>query len=103
MPADEDALCEITLIRRFARLSLDGGMAANVSGISEVVEKAKAEILAHVEHPFGVLKYQFGYQKTRYCGRAQNIVRRCIFLCVRKSLHGEVRVDGFVGAGAPGT
>jgi len=32
---------------------------------NEAVEKSKARIRAFVEHPFRVLKRQFGYQKTR--------------------------------------
>jgi len=39
---------------------------------NEAVEKAKAGIRAFVEHPFRVLKRQFGYQKTRYRGLAKN-------------------------------
>ena len=36
------------------------------------VEKAKAHIRAKVEHPFRVLKQQFGFQKTRLRGMAKN-------------------------------
>ncbi|MDD0972840.1 IS5 family transposase [Pseudomonas fontis] len=36
------------------------------------IEKAKAQIRAKVEHPFRVIKRQFGYVKTRFRGLAKN-------------------------------
>jgi IS5 family transposase len=35
-------------------------------------EKLKAGIRAKVEHPFRVIKRQFGYMKTRYRGLTKN-------------------------------
>lgn len=35
-------------------------------------EKLKAGIRAKVEHPFRVIKRQFGYMKTRYRGLKKN-------------------------------
>jgi IS5 family transposase len=40
--------------------------------IAERVEKMKASIRAKVEHPFRVLKRQFGFTKVRYRGLAKN-------------------------------
>jgi IS5 family transposase len=40
--------------------------------ITEHLEHAKASIRAVVEHPFRVLKRQFGYVKARYKGLAKN-------------------------------
>ena len=40
--------------------------------ITEQLEHAKASIRAAVEHPFRVLKRQFGYVKARYKGLAKN-------------------------------
>jgi IS5 family transposase len=40
--------------------------------IAEQLEHAKASIRAAVEHPFRVLKRQFGYVKVRYKGLAKN-------------------------------
>jgi transposase, IS5 family len=40
--------------------------------IAEQVEKFKASVRAKVEHPFRVLKRQFGYTKVRYRGLAKN-------------------------------
>ncbi|MCP9339442.1 IS5 family transposase [Stutzerimonas xanthomarina] len=36
------------------------------------IEKAKAQVRAKVEHPFRVIKGQFGYVKTRFRGLAKN-------------------------------
>jgi IS5 family transposase len=36
------------------------------------LEKTKASIRAKVEHPFRVIKCQFGHRKTRYRGLAKN-------------------------------
>ncbi len=36
------------------------------------IEKIKAEVRAKVEHPFRVIKRQFGYVKTRYRGLSKN-------------------------------
>jgi IS5 family transposase len=40
--------------------------------LTDQVEKAKAGIKAKVEHPFRVIKRQFGYVKTRYRGLKKN-------------------------------
>ncbi len=39
---------------------------------TEQIERLKASIRAKVEHPFRVLKRQFGYAKVRYRGLAKN-------------------------------
>ena len=36
------------------------------------IEKAKAQVRAKVEHPFRVIKRQFGYVKVRFRGLAKN-------------------------------
>ena len=38
-------------------------------------EHLKASVRAKVEHPFRVIKQQFGYAKTRYRGLKKNTVR----------------------------
>ncbi|WP_019606652.1 transposase [Teredinibacter turnerae] len=38
-------------------------------------EKIKASARAKAEHPFRVIKQQFGYSKTRYRGLAKNTER----------------------------
>jgi IS5 family transposase len=37
-----------------------------------IIEKTKAQVRAKVEHPFRVIKRQFGYVKVRLCGIAKN-------------------------------
>jgi IS5 family transposase len=43
-----------------------------VDALIEKLEKIKASIRAKVEHPFRVIKCQFGYPKTRYRGLVKN-------------------------------
>ena len=43
-----------------------------IDQLVEKLEKLKASIRAKVEHPFRVIKCQFGYRKTRYKGLAKN-------------------------------
>jgi IS5 family transposase len=43
--------------------------------VLEEIEKLKASVRAKVEHPFRVIKQQFGYAKVRYRGLAKNTAR----------------------------
>ena len=43
-----------------------------VDALIDKLEKLKASIRAKVEHPFRVIKCQFGYRKTRYRGLVKN-------------------------------
>lgn len=43
-----------------------------MGAIMDALEKTKARIRAKVEHPFRVIKCQFGHRKTRYRGLAKN-------------------------------
>ncbi|WP_143750016.1 transposase, partial [Caballeronia ptereochthonis] len=43
-----------------------------LDAIYDKIERLKAGIRAKVEHPFRILKRQFGYLKTRYRGLAKN-------------------------------
>jgi IS5 family transposase len=45
---------------------------AQLKGLVKAVETAKAKIRARVEHPFRVIKRQFGYVKVRFKGLAKN-------------------------------
>jgi len=40
--------------------------------LENLCETAKAHLRAKVEHPFRVIKHQFGFQKTRYRGIKKN-------------------------------
>ncbi|WP_019606583.1 transposase, partial [Teredinibacter turnerae] len=46
-----------------------------LSGAAAQIEKIKASVRAKVEHPFRIIKQQFGYSKTRYRGLTKNTVR----------------------------
>ena len=52
------------------RRALDGN--DQIDQLTEQVERIKASIRAKVEHPFRVLKRQFGHVKVRYRGLAKN-------------------------------
>ena len=61
----------------------------------EQVEKLKASVRAKVEHPFRVLKQQFGYARVRYRGLAKNTARITMLFAlsnlwmVRRAIIGE--------------
>ncbi len=40
--------------------------------LQDLIETAKSHVRAKVEHPFRVIKQQFGFQKTRLRGMAKN-------------------------------
>ena len=46
--------------------------ATPLGGLLERLEHTKASIRAKVEHPFRVIKRQFGFTKVRYRGLAKN-------------------------------
>jgi IS5 family transposase len=46
------------------------------------LEKVKASVLAKFEHPFQVIKRQFGHVKVRYRGLAKNTVQlKTLYAC----------------------
>ena len=55
------------------RHGLDGANPADQ--LLERVEQLKASVRAKVEHPFRLIKQQFGYAKVRYRGLAKNTAR----------------------------
>lgn len=57
-------------VRPCKRRTLD--MAKPMDALTEQMERVKAGIRARVEHPFRVLKRQFGHAKVRYRGLAKN-------------------------------
>ncbi|MEO4016107.1 transposase [Pseudomonas sp. P2663] len=46
------------------------------------IEYAKAQVRAKVEHPFRVIKRQFGYTKVRFRGLAKNIAQQTILFAL---------------------
>jgi IS5 family transposase len=62
-------------MRRSLRKQLDpdqGGLKGQRDSLTEQIEKAKSSIRAKVEHPFRVIKRQFGHIKVRYRGLKKN-------------------------------
>lgn len=55
------------------RKQLDKG--TELGALYEKLEKIKAGVRAKVEHPFQVIKCQWGYRKTRYVGLFKNTVQ----------------------------
>jgi len=55
----------------------------------EKYEKLKAQIRAKLEHPFLIVKQQFGYNKTRYRGLAKNENRLSLLLAFSNLLKSE--------------
>ncbi|MBD8527977.1 IS5 family transposase [Pseudomarimonas arenosa] len=58
---------------------------AKLRGAIEGLESLKASIRAKVEHPFRVIKRQFGYQKVRFKGLAKNLAQVQV-LCALSNL-----------------
>ena len=46
-----------------------------IDAVVDKIEKLKASVRAKVEHPFRVIKRQFGYVKVRYRGLARNTAK----------------------------
>ena len=68
-----DARSDVTwqiAMRPGKRRTLD--LAKPMDALTEQMERVKAGIRARVEHPFRVLKRQFGHTKVRYRGLAKN-------------------------------
>ena len=65
--------------------------------IAEQLEKAKASIRAKVEHPFRVVKKQFGYAKVRYRGLVKNTARLTMLFALSNLWMARRRVLGARG------
>lgn len=71
-----------------------------VEALMDQLERTKASIRAKVEHPFRVLKQQFGYVKVRYRGLKKNTAQIVTLFALGKARHklmacsGQVRVQG---------
>lgn len=60
--------------------------------ILEKIEHAKARIRAKVEHPFRIVKRQFGYLKTRYRGLAKNTAQIVTLFALANLYHARYRL-----------
>ena len=57
------------------RVAARKGVLKTMPGPDRLIESGKASIRAKVEHPFLILKRDFGFAKTRYRGLAKNLNR----------------------------
>src|SRR6478735_8289258 len=88
---EADAVRWHVAMRPGRRRGLD--LSDRLDAIYDQIERLKAGIRAKVEHPFRVLKRQFGYTKTRYRGLAKNTAQITTLFALgnlwmmRKALH----------------
>jgi transposase, IS5 family len=54
------------------RVAARKGILKTMARPDRQIESGKASVQAKVEHPFLILKRDFGFAKTRYCGLAKN-------------------------------
>ena len=66
------ALAVVTLAACGSKSSATVDAAGLADALVQKVEKLKASVRAKVEHPFRVIKRQFGHVKVRYRGLAKN-------------------------------
>ncbi|MEY4505795.1 MAG: hypothetical protein RL297_373 [Pseudomonadota bacterium] len=64
------------------RQALDTSQPAGL--LKEKLEKLKASVRAKVEHPFRVIKRQFGHRKVRYRGLAKNTSQLLVMFALSK-------------------
>lgn len=69
-----------------------------IERVRRKIEYAKAQVRAKVEHPFRVVKRQFGHTKVRFRGLAKNIAQQVMLIALsnlwmmRKRLMGMGKV-----------
>ena len=81
------------------RKALDKSNAADA--LLDAVEKLKAGVRAKVEHPFRVIKRQFGYVKVRYRGLMKKHPAVDHALCAVQFVDGAQQINGLQGMSAP--
>jgi len=65
------------------------------------LERLKAKLRARVEHPFRVLKCQFGYRKTRYRGLAKNAAQLHVLFALSNLWQARRRLLAIAGEVRP--
>ena len=65
--------------------------------LGERAEKMKASVRAKVEHPFRVIKQQFGFTKVRYRGLAKNTAQIVTLFALSNLWMARRRLMGIVG------
>lgn len=68
-----------------------------IDALTERIEKLKASIRAKVEHPFRVIKRQFGHVKVRYRGLAKNTAQLVTLLALSNVWMARRKLSGLQG------
>ena len=68
-----------------------------MAALQEQIERLKASVRAKVEHPFRVIKQQFGYAKVRYRGLAKNTARLTMLFALGNLWLVRRRIVGLAG------
>ena len=68
-----------------------------VAALEDRIERIKASVRAKVEHPFRVIKQQFGYAKVRYRGLAKNTARLTMLFALSNLWMTRHRIAGLEG------
>ena len=85
------------------RRALDKDKDKPSDALIDQLEKLKAGIRAKVEHPFRVIKRQFGYTKVRTLQGFEEEHRPAHHaVCAIQSVDGAAQTDGATGMSAPG-
>ncbi len=85
-------VCRIAMRHGKRRHLPDDGEGA----VQRWVECAKAHVRAKVEHPFRVLKQQFGFRKTRRRGLAENHSKVMVLAALTNLFLGRKKLLGMV-------
>ena len=80
------------------RRALDRALQSN--RLVDQLEQLKASVRARVEHPFRVIKQQFGYAKVRYRGLAKNTTRLTMLFALSNLWMARKRILGCAGMSA---
>ena len=81
------------------RKALDKGNEADA--LIDQTEKLKAGVRAKVEHPFRVIKRQFGFARVRYRGLKKNTAQLLTLFALFPPVDGAGQTDGGRGISAP--
>ena len=73
-----------------------------MDALTDQVERIKASIRAKVEHPFRVIKRQFGHVKVRYRGLGKNTAQLHTLFALANLWMVRKRLTGELGMSAPG-
>ena len=72
-----------------------------VEDLTDQLERIKASIRAKVEHPFRVIKRQFGHVKVRYCGLKKNTAQLHTLFALSNLWMARGSLMGSAGMSAP--